>query len=489
MFFVVKKHNAPQKSGSKTPKKGVFFAKKRPFFDDFRPVFGRFSGIFGALFALLLTLPATIFASTPTSEQPLFCPQKTAPLAPAQQPSLRTTQPTPALKLPPAKLSEHKQVAQSIPDAVTTASAVAHTTPPAATPPAVVASASTCAAGVKASEMAAKSGEEQYVTKPFSKFCNVNKTAAVSAEFAAAAKAAGAERAAVLFVVDGKCRAGRVFNFSQLSDEELVKKSFSLGRSSVALLSLAVLGARDDATVNPDADVSRYFSQFRTSSGGIKGGNLHTLLSGRAGLGYLVEKIPQHAGVEEFFDTLAQIPFAAPDTVFAQPELSASIAGYALAYAFEPKSKNLKKSFVRACSKFLFKPLKITGVKYRNFDRISFPAQCFVLDIESITKWLECETSPLPPLADSAEIAQRRRCKFDFSKYSEGWTRSESQKVETHFTQSLSAADSNFIAVFNSENESAAVAFFIGGVEPKKAFSLFSNGLLQVDNILLENEK
>ena len=144
---------------------------------------------------------------------------------------------------------------------------------------------------------------------------------------------------------------------------------------------------------------------------------------------------------------------------------------------------------MRACSKFLFKPLKITGVKYRNFDRISFPAQCFALDIESITKWLECETSPHPPLADSAEIAQRRRCKFDFSKYSEGWTRSESQKVETHFTQSLSAADSNFIAVFNSENESAAVAFFTGGVEPKKAFSLFSNGLLQVDNILLENEK
>lgn len=292
--------------------------------------------------------------------------------------------------------------------------------------------------------------------------------------FFSAANKAGARGAAFFAVLDGECLAGRV-------SDSFAKKSLPLGDASAAVLSLVAENMKSAGAVSLSADVSNFFSAFSASGKKVAGANITNLINQTAGIGYLAERIPADAEPDEFFSMLSQTGFSAPDTVFYKSRASVAVAGYALAYAFEPASKNLKKSFVRCCGKYFFEPLGIKNPKYINFEKSIFPSIGFALSPDGVVKWLECETSKTPPILDSEDVSKRRLPKAQSGEYAAGWRR-------------FAGADGAFecsggagkiackILVFESGGGSFAVAMFAGVDSVGTAEKLFG----QIGNSIAE---
>lgn len=312
-------------------------------------------------------------------------------------------------------------------------------------------------------------------------YVNSARAKTLEGAFFSAANAAGARGAAFFAVLDGGCLAGRV-------SDSFAKKSLPLGDASAAVLSLVAENMQSAGVVSLSSDVSGFFSAFTASGGKVAGANITNLINQTAGIGYLAEKIPADAEPDEFFSMLSQTGFAAPDTVFRSSRASVAVAGYALAYAFEPASKNLKKSFVRCCGKYFFEPLGIKNPKYINFDKSVFPSVGFALSPDGVVKWLECETSPTPPILDSEGVSKRRVRKAQCGESAGGWRRFKG--ADGAFECSGGAGKiACKILVFESGGGSFSVAMFAGVDSLKTAEKLFGQTENSIAEMLLEKIK
>mgnify|MGYP004643442261 CR=1 FL=1 len=312
-------------------------------------------------------------------------------------------------------------------------------------------------------------------------YVNSARAKTLESAFFSDANRAGARGAAFFAVLDGECLAGRV-------SDSFAKKSLPLGDASAAVLSLVAENMQSSGAVSLSADVSGFFSAFSASGGKVAGANITNLLNQTAGIGYLAEKIPADAAPDEFFSMLSQTGFSAPDTVFYRSRASVAAAGYALAYAFEPTSKNLKKSFVRCCGKYFFEPLGIKNPKYINFEKSVFPSIGFALSPDGVVRWLECETSKTPPILDSETVSSRRLRRAQCGESAGGWRR-------------FAGADGAFecsggagkiackILVFESGGGSFAVAMFAGVDSVETAKKLFGRTENSIAEMLKEKIK
>ena len=296
-----------------------------------------------------------------------------------------------------------------------------------------------------------------------------------------------AEVSTALFLAyeNGTCKAGRVFEIKSSKEKFDYKNTvFPLGKSSVALVSLMALNMQECGLLKVSSDVSSYFSKFRTSRGKVNGATFENLLSQTAGVPYLADKIPLNSSADEFLDTLAQMNFSIAETSYYPSVASQAIACYGLAYLFENSSKDLKKSFVRASRKYLFTPLKIDVVKFRNYDKWSFPVVSFALNLEGIERWLVCETSKNPPISTATLIAFRRN-KFSVnSPISNGW-----QKVENAPMEAVCAKSShNVNIIYRTGNDSFALSLYVKGGDEKKLSKIFSRIIERVNLLLTENK-
>lgn len=298
-------------------------------------------------------------------------------------------------------------------------------------------------------------------------------------------KDAGATTALFLAYENGTCKAGRVFEIKPSKEKFDYKNTvFPLGKSSVALVSLMALNMQECGLLKVSSNVSSYFSKFRTSHGDVNGVTFENLLSQTAGVPYLADKIPLDSSAEEFLDTLAQMNFSISGTSYYPSVASQAVACYGLAYLFENSSKDLKKSFVRASRKYLFTPLKIDVVKFRNYDKWSFPVVSFALSLEGIEHWLVCETSKNPPILTATYIASRRS-KFSIdSPFSNGW-----QKVENAPMEAVCMKSShNVNIIYRTGNDSFALSLFVKDGDEKKLSKIFSRIIERVNLLLTENK-
>lgn len=307
------------------------------------------------------------------------------------------------------------------------------------------------------------------------------KFGALGNSFAAAARSGGAARSAFFAVQNGEILFGGVFADSKLSRAET--DSFALGRSSVAMLSLFSLSVADTVAINPQTDVRGYFSMLRSPApAGVL--SLENLLDSSAKFGYAARNIPQEGAAEEFFDALAQVPataeFPSPNPTALEP----SVAAYALAYAAQPSAKDLKKSFVQCCRKYLFDPLKIGNPRYRRADRFDFPAYAFALDAAGMAKWLSCETSPNPPFSTPDKIARRRISPFAAAKYSQGWFKVDGTAVRAYCTGGAFAGTHSLTVVFSGDFGALALSMFLEGTDSAFAEKLFKENVSKIDNLL-----
>lgn len=284
----------------------------------------------------------------------------------------------------------------------------------------------------------------------------------------------------VLFLVykNGECKYGRVITDENL---DINKTTFPLGKTSVALVSLMAENMQHNGVINTSSDVSKIFSKFRTTKGNIKGATIENLLSQTAGVPYLADKIPPESSVDEFFDSLAQMDFSVSGSSYYPSVASQAIVGYVLAYSNETNSKDLKKSFVRSCRKYLFNPLKIDVVKFRNFDKWSFTTRAFALNLQGIQSWLACETSDNPPIATASAIALRRNNFLSNSACSNGWQKF----AKAPFNAVYTADSNNMTVIYKVGQDTLAVSFFIKKDKGDYDFS-FANILKNVNLLLTE---
>lgn len=292
--------------------------------------------------------------------------------------------------------------------------------------------------------------------------------AALEKKISAELQGAGAKRALYYIFIDGKCAAGRIFEFGGAEGEAALGQTFAFGESSAALISLLALAMEEKGIVGTRRDASDFFSALRDSRGKIRGANIENMLAQSAGFPYLADKIPQDSSPGEFFDALAQMQFAPAQSAGYEPSAaSVAAAGYALAYAFKPSMRGLKKNFALACRKFLFAPLGIEKPKFRHFDKWLFPAACFCLNAEDIAKWLACETSPKPPISTAAAIGERRG--EGGAAHSGGWS-----AVKGSASARGCFGSGNFTIVCRLRGSLAAVSVFASGGDGKKLKKSFA---------------
>ena len=290
-------------------------------------------------------------------------------------------------------------------------------------------------------------------------------------------KKCGVDVALFLVYKNGECKYGRVITDKNL---DVNKTTFPLGKTSVALVSLMAENMQQKGVINTSSDVSKNFSKFRTSKGNIKGATIENLLSQTAGVPYLADKIPPESSVDEFFDTLAQMDFSVSGSSYYPSVASQAIVGYVLAYSNETSSKDLKKSFVRTCRKYLFDPLKIDVVKFRNFDKWSFTTRAFALNFQGIQSWLACETSDKPPIATASTIALRRN-NFSNSTCSNGWQKF----VKAPYNAVYTSDSNNMTVIYKVGQDTLAVSLFIKKDKSNCDFS-FVNIFKNVNLLLTE---
>ena len=275
---------------------------------------------------------------------------------------------------------------------------------------------------------------------------------------------------AIFMIVDGRLLYLRAADVPEnKTSEAFFKRSIPLGETSATLVSLMSANMQSKRVFDADVSVSDYFSLFRSSNKDVKKASVNQLLSYRSGVPYLAEKIPQTSTPQEFFDTLATMNFSLPASNVSSPKISVAIAGYAMAYADNSQSKNLKKAFVACSRKYLFEPLKIKNVKYRNFDKFVFPAVCYTLDFESIAKWLECETSPKPPMLTSETIALRRH-KIGWE-FSQGWQ--YVKEFDAVCSYGAISGWRNCITIFKIGKKTIALAMFLRDGKTEQSLKIF----------------
>ena len=276
----------------------------------------------------------------------------------------------------------------------------------------------------------------------------------------------------ILMVEDGKLLYAR----STTHPEKIIP----LGETSGALVSLMSQNMQSARVFDGNVSVNDFFSLFRSANSNVKKASVNQLLSGRSGLPYLVEKIPQNSTPSEFLDALATMNFSLPEANISAPKISTSIAGYAMAYAENSQSKNLKKTFVACSRKYLFAPLKIENVKYRNFDKFIFPASCYALHFNEIVKWLECETSPNPVMLSTEIISERRR-KIGWDN-SQGWN--YVKQFDAVYTQGATGGWRNCVAIFKLGRKTIALAMFLQGGKVDTTFKFFSDTIFEFNKFI-----
>ncbi len=297
--------------------------------------------------------------------------------------------------------------------------------------------------------------------------------------FSQGLKSSEAQSGLFFVALNGRIVVGNVIDVSQKqSSENLLKKTYPLGESTLTFVSLLALSLEQNGLISLGADVDKYFSKFRCSNGTLQGVNIENLLSQKSGFAPLAEKIPTDSSCDEFFDILAQMNFSLPEVSYSPSLASPSVAAYALAYVCEPNSKDLKKSFVRAMRKFLFTPLKIESPKYRHFDKWYFPSVGLALNADAIKSWLECETSQNPPISNATKIALRRDGgKFQ---YSQGWKRRASSPCKSFETTSLGHST----LIYKVGADTLALAMFSDSKNLEQTSKLFERLANDIDDIL-----
>ncbi len=297
-------------------------------------------------------------------------------------------------------------------------------------------------------------------------------------------KNSGAENGLFFIVLNGQTISGSIFDATETKiSTDSLNKTYPLGETTVAFVSLLALSLEEQSIVSTKADVNKYFSEFRSSSSSLSGVNVENLLSQTAGVPYLADKIPFDSSCVEFFDAMAQMNFSLPDVSYSRSLASTSIAGYALAYACEPNSKDLKKSFVRALRKFLFEPLKIKSPKFRHFDKWYFSSVGLALNADSIKSWLECETSFNPKISIAQKIASRRSLE-KFS-YSQGWKRRLGVPCECFVASSAG----NTAMIYKLGDDTLAIAMFSDAKNLQQSEKLFGETAKKIDDIIKNNKK
>ncbi len=297
-------------------------------------------------------------------------------------------------------------------------------------------------------------------------------------------KNSGAENGLFFVVLNGQTISGSVFDVRQTkTSEDSLKKTYPLGETSIAIVSLLALSLQEQGIVSAKSDVNKYFSEFRSSSSSLDGVNVENLLSQTAGVPYLADKIPFDSSCVEFFDAMAQMNFSLPNVSYSRSLASTSIAGYALAYACEPNSKDLKKSFVRALRKYLFEPLKISSPKFRHFDKWYFTSVGLALNADAIKSWLECETSFNPKISTAEKIVARRS--LEKFAYSQGWKRRLGVPCECFVVSSAG----NTTIIYKLGDDTLAVSMFSDAKNLQQSEKLFGNIVRKIDDILKNNKK
>ncbi len=302
-----------------------------------------------------------------------------------------------------------------------------------------------------------------------------NKLNALAADFEKSLDELGAKGGAMCVVKSGKTIYGRDF----ISDEKKLIK-YPLGNSSQALVSLMLVAMERDGRVGGDWKVSRHCSYL----GDNFKATFFDLLSMRAGIDPRADSLlPRDASSEEVFSIAKQFPpIASAGELFEKSRLSAALAGYALGYIFNKSEKNMKKSFASCAEKYLFKPLDFSEPRFSSFDSSLFPATPFALSIIDISKWLECETSTSPKIAEASLVAKRRRSADSLVKFLNGWLTSTENGVEFQVCADYYENCANVIAIF--PDRSLAVAFVARSKNAKDTPKLCANSLSKFVEIL-----
>lgn len=254
---------------------------------------------------------------------------------------------------------------------------------------------------------------------------------------------------------------------------------YPLGNTSQPLLSLMLASMEADGKLASDWRVARHCSYFKPSDSPA---TFDDLLSMRAGFeSYADSLVPADADAFELFEIAAQLPRAA-NGFFARSRVGAALAGYAMAYVSDKKSRNLKKAFAACAKKYLFEPLDFSAPRFTSFDKPDFPATAFALTVPDCAKWLECETADNPKIASRAALDSRRTPRDSSCKFGGGWTSSAESGVSFFVSADYFGGCANVVAVFPAER--VAVAFFAASHDAKGAAKLCADSLSQFVKIL-----
>lgn len=254
---------------------------------------------------------------------------------------------------------------------------------------------------------------------------------------------------------------------------------YPLGNTSQPLLSLMLAAMESGGELAADWRVARHCSYFKPADSPA---TFDDLLSMRAGFEpYADSLVPPDAAAFEFFGIAAQLPRAA-NGFFARSRASAALAGYAMAYVSDKKSRNLKKAFAACAKKYLFEPLEFSSPRFASFDKPDFPATAFALTVPDCAKWLECETADSPKIATRAALDSRRNPRDSDCKFGGGWTSSTECGVSFRVSADYFEGCANVVAVFPAER--VAVAFFAASRDAKGAAKLCADSLSQFVKIL-----
>ncbi|PWM30394.1 MAG: hypothetical protein DBX55_04645 [Verrucomicrobia bacterium] len=264
-----------------------------------------------------------------------------------------------------------------------------------------------------------------------------------------------------------------------------VNSPVPLGKSGVALISLSTLSG---GKIRFDEPVEKYCSFFKF--GGGKGGSVTAahLLSMTSGLSSDADAlVPRSLSDGGIFEIAAQIsPSAAPGLLAEDSALGVQLACEAAAYAENPASKNLRKSFVASMRKNLFSPLGIDSVRLCDSGNPLFLMRGFCLSLADISKWLECETSPSPKISDALSVAARRNPVSERGSRALGWLVSERAGVRYAVCGDDYLGCANVAAVFG--DYSCAVAFFAVGKRDAKGAALCACALEDFVSMLTDSE-
>ncbi len=290
----------------------------------------------------------------------------------------------------------------------------------------------------------------------------------------------GAKGGAMCVVKSGQTIYGRDF----ASDEKKLIK-YPLGNTSQALVSLMLVAMERDGIVGGDWKVLRHCSYI----GDKFFATFSDLLSMRGGIDPRADSLlPRDASSEEVFSIAKQFPpIASAGELYEKSRMSAALAGYALGYLFNKSERNMKKSFVSCVEKYLFKPLNFSEPRFSSFDSSLFPATPFALSIIDISKWLECETSMSPKIAEASLIAKRRISSDSRMKFSNGWLTSSENGADFQVSADYWENCANVVAIFPEYR--VAIIFIVNSKKAKEASKLCADSLSKfIKNLTLSKK-